>query len=62
MDEREAFEAGYGAAFEKALKWIKENIHYDENGDGNMEWVVFFGDEDEMLEDFKATINHPQMG
>lgn len=58
MDEREAFEAGYNVAFEKAFKWIKENIHYDENGDGNMEWVVYFGDEDLMHDNFKAIMSH----
>ena len=38
---------------EKACKWLKSNICYDENGDGNMEWVVMFMDEDEMVENFK---------
>ena len=38
---------------EKAWKWIKSNICYDENGDGNMEWVVMFIDDDEMVENFK---------
>ena len=38
---------------EKAWKWIKSNICYDENGDCNMEWVVMFMDDDEMVENFK---------
>lgn len=38
---------------EKACKWLKSNICYDENGDGNMEWVVMFMDDDEMVENFK---------
>lgn len=38
---------------EKAVKWLKSNICYDENGEGNMEWVVMFMDDDEMVEDFK---------
>lgn len=38
---------------EKVCKWLKSNICYDENGDGNMEWVVMFMDDDEMVENFK---------
>ena len=37
----------------KTVKWLKSNICYDENGDGNMEWVVMFMDDDEMVENFK---------
>lgn len=54
----DAFEAGWDAAIEEALKWIKENIGFSECNDGSMEWYVDFGDTEEMLEDFKATINH----
>lgn len=38
---------------DKTVKWIKSNICYDENVDGNMEWVVMFMDVDEMVENFK---------
>lgn len=38
---------------EKVVKWLKSNICYDENGDGDMEWVVMFMDDDEMVDDFK---------
>ena len=37
----------------KSIEWLKSNICYDENGDGNMEWVVMFMDEYEMVENYK---------
>lgn len=37
----------------KSIEWLKSNICYDENGDGNMEWVVMFMGDDEMVENFK---------
>lgn len=37
----------------KSIEWLKDNIHYDENGEGNMEWYVPFADDDEMVENFK---------
>lgn len=37
----------------KSIEWLNGNIHYDENGDGNMEWYVPFADDDEMVENFK---------
>ena len=39
--------------YEERLSRLKDNIHYDENGEGNMEWYVPFADDDEMVEDFK---------
>ena len=36
----------------KAVEWLKDNIHYDDFG-GNMEWYVPFADDDEMVENFK---------
>lgn len=37
----------------KSIEWLNGNIHYDENGEGNMEWFVPFADDDEMVENFK---------
>lgn len=37
----------------KSIEWLKDNIHYDEKGEGNMEWYVPFADDDEMVENFK---------
>lgn len=40
----------------KSIEWLKSNICYDENGDGDMEWVVMFMDVDEMVGDFKKAM------
>ena len=37
---------------EKACEWLKYYITYDDFG-GNMEWLVPFEDDDEMVENFK---------
>lgn len=50
-----AFEAGAEWQKEKmigkALKWIKKNISYDDCG-GEMEWVISFFSDDELIDDF----------
>lgn len=38
----------------KAVEWLNGNIHYDENGDGNMEWYVPFADDECMIQHFKT--------
>lgn len=40
---------------EKAVEWIKAYIHYNDFG-GNMEWLVPFADDDEMVENFKKFV------
>ena len=49
----DAIEYGRRLMIDKAVEWLKDNIHYDENGEGNMEWYVPFADDDEMVENFK---------
>ena len=48
----DAIEYGRRLMIDKAVEWLKDNIHYDDFS-GNMEWYVPFADDDEMVEDFK---------
>ena len=48
----DAIEYGRKAVFDKAIEWLKYYITYDDFG-GNMEWLVPFEDDDEMVENFK---------
>jgi len=48
----DAIEYGRRLMIDKACEWLKYYISYDDFG-GNMEWLVPFADDDEMVENFK---------
>ena len=40
----------------KVVEWIKSNIFLDDDEEGNLEWVLPFDDSEEMINNFKKSM------